>query len=30
VLTRKMGEGMSITDRNRKLAFLQPDLMQSS
>ena len=29
VLTRKMGEGMSITDRNRKLAFLQPDLMLS-
>ncbi|MFR4564931.1 N-acetylmuramoyl-L-alanine amidase family protein, partial [Anaerotignum sp.] len=29
VLTRKMGEGMSITDRNRKLAILQPDLMLS-
>lgn len=29
VLTRKMGEGMPITDRNRKLAFLQPDLILS-
>ena len=29
VLTRKMGEGMSITDRNQKIALLQPDLMLS-
>lgn len=29
VLTRDMGETMSITDRNRKIARLQPDLMLS-